>query len=787
MTHSINFSEFCNVFYKKDGTPKCAFTGCSSQHSVVEFLLIPFLDEKSRNGLPYSDDDLHKIFKGKKHVSENIWETIYKNYNEKVMTDKFRQRLRPNSMPQIMSIFGINIVPGVKINIEALSTSLSRQFQAISSGFGLAPNIVANEYKSLLHPSKYSNYLNKAYKKYAVKSTLLYPEGRPFYDFFICNDLRKTYSFSEDEEPLVKNATLDELNKYCQYTLIHGNGGVGKSMFMQHLFLTSLKKALSAGDEVPIFVVLNEFDDKRGLMQLVYDAINRHDSTISFTEIEALLSSGKAKILLDGLDEIKFEHMSEFKRQLDILISQYDLNQYVMSSRRFSDFIDLDNFKGFSMQPFSKKQAIDLVGKLDYRYWNASDKEIKKTNFIKRLDSELYDTHNSFASNPLLLTIMFLCFRRFSDIASDMTLFYEQAYQIIVLLHDTEEKGLNRPYKSVDAVEDFTKMFSEFCGKSYRKGDIKFNDLLLEKYFDDIMSKKIDNPKTTLDNFKYDMCYSACLMMKEGISYTFIHKSFQEYLFAYYYVRQDDITLTKLSKYYSQKPDSAFDDKNGLEILYHLDPNRFEDYIILPYLDGLFCHENDIISQDMKYYYFINAIYPDLQFNYYNEETLSKYNSSGSRFRIRPLLKTVPSILFSYIRRKLCTTSGERYYTLKDFDPIKYEQIITYFVLGKYKNNTSTPANVLAQLSKKEYIELKQKELPLNGWVCNSDGEPEVLGYTIMFDTSLLLSDTTNYSVIIDVLNDPECAMYKIYSTLKEYHHKFKENYQNRVDEYDNF
>lgn len=89
-------------------------------------------------------------------------------------------------------------------------------------------------------------------------------------------------------------------------------------------------------------MTLREFSqDNNDLLNVIVDSIHRLDITLSAAHIHNLMTEGKCQPLLDGLDEIKASDMGAFQRQLDALIDRYSKNQYVMSTRKFSSFVEL--------------------------------------------------------------------------------------------------------------------------------------------------------------------------------------------------------------------------------------------------------------------------------------------------------------------------------------------------------------------------------------------------------------------------------------------------------------
>jgi len=79
---------------------------------------------------------------------------------------------------------------------------------------------------------------------------------------------------------------------------------------------------------------------------------------------------------------------------------------YVVSSRPYSQFVYLSRFSVMRLQIFSKEQSLALIDKLDFR----PDSPKIKEKFRKELDDRLFNTHQDFATNPLLLTIMLMTY-----------------------------------------------------------------------------------------------------------------------------------------------------------------------------------------------------------------------------------------------------------------------------------------------------------------------------------------------------------------------------------------
>ena len=99
----------------------------------------------------------------------------------------------------------------------------------------------------------FQKYLDAASSYYSTKKTLLYAEKpHPFYELYVCNNVRyrkfrATGARDFKPEKNISNATIEKLEAESKYIIIEGTGGIGKSMLLTHLFLSSAEKSADTG------------------------------------------------------------------------------------------------------------------------------------------------------------------------------------------------------------------------------------------------------------------------------------------------------------------------------------------------------------------------------------------------------------------------------------------------------------------------------------------------------------------------------------------------------------
>ena len=294
---------------------------------------------------------------------------------------------------------------------QVTSAILNKCFSPIISKTTDKFKTLYNEAKIYLEIS-FQAYLTNSYEKYSKIKTIIYGiEPKRLYDFFEIPFLRKG-------SDIIKPTTTKILTDLSKFLIIEGSGGIGKSTLMKHLFLSELKLK----DYIPIFIELKDINEERhlDLEKLLLEKLNQFHNTFQEEYLDYALQSGCFLFLLDGYDELYSENQKEFFKKLDDFCDKYPENHYILSSRPYSEseFIEFQRFTVLKAVPFTKEQAISLITKIEY-----PDEELKNK-FIRDLESGLYDRHESFASNPLLLNIMLSTYNDYAEIPQKLHLFY---------------------------------------------------------------------------------------------------------------------------------------------------------------------------------------------------------------------------------------------------------------------------------------------------------------------------------------------------------------------------
>lgn len=418
----------------------------------------------------------------------------------------------------------------------------------------------------------YEKYLITAYEKIGLVKTIIYrKEPKNLCSIYECLNVRISGQ-------IVSTEKVDNLLDHGHKLIITGTAGIGKTTLLRHLFLNSCDTT----NLVPIFVELRSVNSEDvkdiSILDLIYSSLVNQGFDVPKEYFSYSMEAGRYIILYDGYDEVKVEKNLTVSRGIRELSTKYPDNYYIVSSRPMEQFIGWNDFNEGQTMVLDKKQAISLIKKIEY------DKNTKQK-FLEALENGMFEKYYSFASNPLLLNIMLMTFDERAEIPDKLNDFYEQAFATLFNVHDGYKDCFKRDIRSGLGCEDFKKIFSYFCFKSYFKGDYQFTESSVRKYI--LLAKeKFDTMEFEVDDYLEDLIKSVCMLVKEGLGYVFSHRSFQEYFAAYYTTKLVDNEQTKLLTSWLVEKKGYADDPYFL-MLYNMQGEKFNRIILAKALKKL--------------------------------------------------------------------------------------------------------------------------------------------------------------------------------------------------------
>lgn len=356
----------------------------------------------------------------------------------------------------------------------------------------------------------------------------------------------------------------------CRYVVFTATAGSGKSMLMRYLYLRFLEVQT---ERLPIFVDLRELNDHptASLTDHIRSKIADYIEDFSDSQLKYTFETGRAILFLDGFDEVDHDRRKEREIQINELAARFRDLWIFVSSRPADTFASWQKFHVYSVDPLSLQQVERLIYNIPYD-------EDAKSIFKKKLSEGLFNTHQQFLTNPLLAIMMLITLEQFAEVPAKIHLFYEYAFEALFGRHDATKAGFQRKRHTALPLDDFKRLFSYFCMITYARQIKSFSsEQSLEFIQRAITASQIDVNKSL---FRHDLVESTCMLILDGLDYTFSHRSFQEYFSAYFMSR---VKVDEFANLMPRLVGRATQD-TVVSMIAEMNREKFEESWALPFL-----------------------------------------------------------------------------------------------------------------------------------------------------------------------------------------------------------
>ena len=766
---AIVIEEHIEVLDYSDSSYKKFYSGSTSIHKLatrIAAYIDPMLFTEYLNGLNLDDAPVEKICELFSDVCPNIDAHNAREELGKLLFEIITEAAGTNkksALEDAKKLIDIN-----KNDTNKTFALVNKDYVSILEEFYNKDFMNDDSDPDFLVQELFKNYLRKAVAFYSEKKTLLYAEKpRPFYEIYVCNDLnRHGYRLKDLSNPtksnIIHDATIQILESEKTHIIIEGTGGIGKSMFLTHLFLSSANDLLNEKyGKFPVFISLKDYKATfANMTEFILSIVSAFESKIEKEHVVKLLEKSKIVLLLDGLDEIASSAREAFDNCMDSFVKSYPNNTIILTSRPINMFVSYVQFLVLDIKPLTKTQSLALIDKLEF--WDS----IAKQSFREALDQYLYANHEQFASNPLLLTIMLMTYSTFGEIPARMHVFYSKAYETMARLHDASKGAYKRPFHTNLTPEEFAKYFSQFCARTYERETLEFTSASFSFFMELVLKGTPLENKVSPRDFLLDLTDNLCIMYREGDKYYFIHRSFQEYFTAVYLSTVFDDKLDRFGKFVERMRHRSYTDKT-FDMLYDMIPEKVERYIFLPFLERKFndWYDSDADNDDEVYLNFLEDQYQTIY--YEHEETDGSSRNEPSSF------------LYEFILRKnnlaFDTNLSALIWPDEVLDlPNKKEWVEAYVAFTddsgykRWPNPDNIPDSVL-----EDVMMYTKDELPSEYY--NYFGDPDVIGLSIEIDTfNLRYKDGYPYSSLVAFVTRPDFPIREEYEKVKAYYENLK-------------
>lgn len=384
-------------------------------------------------------------------------------------------------------------------------------------------NGIADDIKQALKDD-INSYVGNFVDKYSKIKTFLFSEERHnFYDVYFPLSLK-----GRNKEMQVPD-NPDKLFAEHNFITLLGHAGCGKTMILRHLFLSACIKS----SKIPLVIELRKLKGFNGsFIDFVANKVFNFKLSQNENIFNRMLKTGNFLFLLDGYDEIAIEQKDKLTHDLENFFDSYPNNYFLLTSRPGAGAETFERFDNYHVCILSDSQVLDFI---DKQLVNGCEEDLELASKIKALLSESKNNpFMKYMSSPLLLSMFILTYNEHPELPKHISSFYYNVFDTLHSKHDAKSKagGYQHEKKSKLSQDEIRLLLEAFCFVSYMQSTYEFSP----EYLHAILPKIIERLKVAskVNDVIYDLSVAISILVQDGTSYVFPHRSLQEYFAASY-------------------------------------------------------------------------------------------------------------------------------------------------------------------------------------------------------------------------------------------------------------
>jgi NACHT domain len=322
-----------------------------------------------------------------------------------------------------------------------------------------------------------------------------------------------------------------------QYLMVLGQPGAGKSTFLRKMGLEALKgkKGGFKHDCIPVFIELKRFASSEiNIEKFIIEEFR----TCNFPDPDKFtakaLEQGKLLILLDGLDEVPSQNLTETINQIQNFVDKYDQNRFIASCRTAAYRNNFRRFSDVAMADFDDEQIQQFI----HNWFHGENDQQAKTGekcweLLQKTENE---AAKELAHTPLLLTFLCLVYDRSQNFPNNRSVLYKQALRILLeewasekrILRDEIYQGLHTELEEL--------LLSEIAYTGFESNRLFFSQREIVEQIKTFLASNLNAPQH-LDGeavLNAITIQQGILVERAEDVFSFSHLTLQEYLTAQY-------------------------------------------------------------------------------------------------------------------------------------------------------------------------------------------------------------------------------------------------------------
>jgi hypothetical protein len=354
----------------------------------------------------------------------------------------------------------------------------------------------------------------------------------------------------EDEYVRVNKALADN-----QRMLVRGDAGSGKTTLLQWLAVSSARKSFDDvlkewNNSIPFFIQLRRYAGRElpRPEDFVGSVAPNEAGRMPEGWVHRQLESGRALVLIDGVDELSDEDRKRARDWVTDLTTSFDQIRVVVTSRPTTseDWLNVAKFKHCSLQSMTLGDVDAFVS-----HWHAAigsalpSESAQLDEMSERLMATLRARNpvRSLATSPLLCAMICALHRERSEqLPEDRMELYRVALELLLERRDLERRVVTSDIRLTLKEKQIFLRDLAYWLELNNYSDAEEDGIVarIERKLSSMQRIRGEDPQSI---FRYLLERSGILRMPTLGRIDFVHRTFQEYLAAEEIVEQENIGM----------------------------------------------------------------------------------------------------------------------------------------------------------------------------------------------------------------------------------------------------
>jgi formylglycine-generating enzyme required for sulfatase activity len=382
----------------------------------------------------------------------------------------------------------------------------------------------------------------------------------------------------QDKEPLSALAAIER----SRLVVLLGAPGAGKSTFAKKI-CGWLARAHQEGiapppgvsrELIPVYLVLRDFghalrihdfekmspDQQRVVMLQAFkeqlkQELSRLDAVEYLDYLLQVLRKGNCLLVLDGLDEVPYDLRARVRQLVGAIIEAYSPQRMIITCRvrSYSGSVEIPGFVPYTLSPFDEEK----ITRFAQAWYQAFKQHYSEAQLQERQDdlsrAALSPLLQDLSSNPMLLTVMAIIHQEDVHLPPERVKLYQRAVELLLRRWQKHKTGELAPSDRLEAfLNDSQRIYPAIerlafeAHRAPRKDQLDAPELLRKDALDLLERNecKCEDQYPLAHEFLDYIDQRSGLLAGKGeapgvpASYSFPHRTFQEYLAGCYLASQ---------------------------------------------------------------------------------------------------------------------------------------------------------------------------------------------------------------------------------------------------------